>query len=93
MFNFTGVGQTSEPRRFGGYFNVVVEDNPAGSTLVLDFSRDNGVTWKPLPRSGSDITFTVRDAVKIEMEQSFVYRLRCSVYGGTPFIAGLYGSV
>ncbi|NDF13620.1 MAG: hypothetical protein EB060_12510 [Proteobacteria bacterium] len=92
MFNFTGVGQTSDPRRFTGDFNVLVEDNPSGSTLVLEYSRDNGVTWKALPRAGSDITFAVRDSVLIEMRQSFTYRLRCSVYGGTPFIAGLLGS-
>lgn len=92
MFTFTGAGQTSPVRRFSGDFNVLIEDNPAGSTLVLEFYSTFSGAWKPLPRDGSDITYTVRDCDLIEIRESTEYRLRCSVYGGTPFVAGLRGS-
>ena len=92
MFRFTGAGQTSPARRFQGDFNVSVEDDPAGSTLVLEFYSVYSSSWKPLPRAGADITYTQRDTDLVQMRQSQEYRLRCSVYGGTPFTAGLLGS-
>ena len=82
MFNFTsasGDGSVSPAVRFAHDFNVDIEDNPAGSTLLLEQSKDNGVTWKPFPRDGSDVTFTQRDVDLVENRQSALFRLRCTI--------------
>ena len=85
---------TDKPLFFRGPFNVQVATDPTGSILTLEFSDDRGLNWYAAHQAGVPYTFNTRDYKTVDNRSSDVYwRLRCTTYNGTSFIAGMRGTL
>jgi len=76
---FTGTGRSSSSIQGGsGKDGVLIIDIGAGTTVTLEASQDNGVTWI------TESTYTADTVKRVTFPSSdALYTLNCTVYGAS----------